>query len=80
MATTLTSYLRILWTQPKKSANGSNIHSRSLVLVHVGEKGLPVVILNAPASEVKDRLFPKQRSFAAAQDDKPERNFRYLVL
>jgi hypothetical protein len=39
-----------------------------------------IVILNEPAGDVKDLSFLKQRAFAAAQDDKPKSDFRYLVL
>jgi MFS family permease len=49
-------------------------------LVPVGGKGLPVVILNEPAGDVKDLCFGNKRSFAAAQDDKPETDFRDLIL
>jgi hypothetical protein len=38
---------------------------RQVVLVHIGRKGLPVVILNEPAGDVKDLSFENERSFAA---------------
>ena len=41
-------------------------------------KGLPVVILNEPAGEVKDLCFGNERSFAAAQDDNPGGYCAYL--
>jgi hypothetical protein len=44
--------------------------------VRGGGKGASVVILNAPAGEVKDLSFLKQRSFAAAQDDRLDEGLR----
>ena len=56
-----------------------NLHS-AIALVHVGGKGLLIVMLSEPAGGAKDLCFVNRRSFAAAQDDKPERDFRVAVL
>jgi len=56
-------------------------------LVQLGRKGLQVIILSEAAAlrflktgSAKDHCFVNGRSFASAQDDKPERDFRYVAL
>jgi hypothetical protein len=50
------------------------------LLIHVGRKGSRFVILSEAAAGAKDLCFVNKRCFAAAQHDKPIKEFRCRVL